>query len=100
MYVIKKSINDAYTGHDNLIWQATYIEGDLTTGRGILVLDGWKDETAYEAGLRPSAQNRVDINMRELTTFESVWAELATKLLNSDPLFNNGELVNLNRPQR
>jgi hypothetical protein len=49
--------------------------------------------------LRPSAQSRVDINMGELATFESVWAEMATKLMSSDPTFNSGDLIVLNKPQ-
>lgn len=97
MNVIKKTITDSSTGHDNEIWQANLIYGSIDDGSLMITLNGWKDQTAYESGKASATQKTIRLQIGELVQFDAIWAEIVSKIIDGD-IFANAEVISATKP--
>lgn len=88
MKYIEKTLTNGQ-GYDVTCWVASEGSFNVLTGMAKLKMTGWKDADAF-VGKKPHADQKwVELEMSSLKSFESVWGELALKLVTGGA-FENG----------
>ena len=85
MKVITKSIENG-AGFPVSCWVATSGSYDLSSGSGTVTLEGYKDVTAFQEHKQSCDGRTIRFSLSDLSSFEAVWTEIATKLVTSGEL--------------
>ena len=85
MKVITKTIeNDA--GVNVSCWIAESGRYELAANKGTVTLVGYKDVAAYQAGKSAVDCKEVRFALTDISSFETIWSEIATKLVTTGEL--------------
>jgi hypothetical protein len=78
-------------GFDVTCWVATEGSFNVMTGKARLRMSGWKDAEAFAARKPHADSTWVELELSSLQSFETVWGELAMRLV-SEGKFAQGEI--------
>lgn len=78
--------------HENTCWVAKAGSFDLATDSASMMLVGYKDTQAFMNGKSFADTANVQFKLSDLTTFEAVWTEIATKLVSPGGPFEGGTI--------
>ena len=67
-------------------WKAVSGDFSLSEGLGSVSLHGYKDVSAFQSGKEPIECKTVHFDLSAIETFESVWTEIANKLISTGEL--------------
>ena len=91
MKYIEKTIENEQ-GYDVTCWVAVSGSFSLSENQGKITLLGWKDVDAYNEKKAPSDTKTETFALSDLQSFETVWTEIAGKLVTLSINFSNGEI--------
>lgn len=91
MKVITKNIENE-SGVNVGCWVAVDGRYSLQQNKGMIQLDGYKDVASYQAGKNPCDCKTVSFALSDITAFETIWQEIATKLITTGDL-SGGSIV-------